>query len=280
MIYRIARNYQEYLEICKELHFSLVGGDETSHTKPLEDLLEWEEFFEANLPYDEENDVFLPLEEFDGDIGVKPEAHEYPVLVVHMFNSVVDFRNGNTDIRLFQWKSLDELTLKVDEEKLARNSTHALVVEGYQEPKEAFIPFEGNKDSSLLNEEYLELEKAFRSLFGSIRIEFKDELAEEEYYNLYHTLFRLNPFDFIPNKSVSYLVNVLDSVAIKVTVSHMTKDFGKTEKGLWIEGIVVNEKTTVDDIEHFYKLINFTGVVSRTSNDHPSNIEVLFTGVV
>ncbi|WP_442637821.1 hypothetical protein [Rossellomorea marisflavi] len=277
MIYRIARNYQEYLEICKELHFSLVGGDETSHTIPLEDLQEWEEFFEATLPYDEENDVFLPLEEFDGDIGIKPESHEYPVLVVHMFDSVEDFRNGNTDIRLFEWKPLDELTLKVDEEKLARNSTHALGVEGYQEPKEAFISFEVSDDSSLLKEEYLELEKAFRSLFGSIRIEFKDELAEEEYYNLYHTLFRLNPFDFIPNKSVSYLVNVLDSVAIKVTVSHRTKDFGKTEKGLWIEGIVVNEKTTVEDIEHFNKLIDFTGVISRTSNHHSSNKEELLT---
>lgn len=277
MIYRIARNYQEYLDICKELYTTPVGGDKTSHFIPFDDLQDWEQFFDVTLPYDEENDIYLPFADYTGEVGHKPEEAEYPVLVVHMFDVMEDFRNGDTIIRLFEWKSLDELTLKVDEEKLASLNHIEPIAEGYQEPEDSFIPFEKVTGLSNLNKDYADLEKLFRRLFGSVRLEFKNEEAEEEYHNLYHTLFRMNPFDFIPNKSVSYLVNVLDSVAIKVTVSHMTKDFGKTEKSLWIEGIVVNEKTTVDDIEHFYKLINFTGVVSRTQNHHPSNKEELLT---
>jgi hypothetical protein len=93
MTFKLARNYREYLNICKSVYL------DTDDDAPFSDLWKWENFFDAKIRYNEDTGEALEtIESFIGPIKNKPNHSEYPVIVAYMFDKSED-RQGKLQYR-------------------------------------------------------------------------------------------------------------------------------------------------------------------------------------
>lgn len=257
MEYRIARNYEEYLSICKDLLIESIGESDFGSYVPFDCYEEWESYFEAELPVNEEDEEYLPIEAFNGTIGYRPSENEYPVLIVENFSVHSDFRNGDITTRFFEWKPLRELSLKIDEEELERHTAEMESVEGESIPEEAFISF--RNDNNSLKMQYLPLVATLRKDIPVGLYEMYGKDAEDTVERFSHTLFSKGDVEFVKNKCIRHVVELIPCVSLVVTVSHKTMGLGKEKYQLVFEGIVIEEGTTKENIVHLCQLFKFTG---------------------
>lgn len=98
--YKVCRNYNEYLQLCKSLHNTIF------------DTEEWDDFFKAKLKINEEKDEYTEtVEEYNGILGYSPDEQEYSLLVTYRFDTGRD-RFGDITMQTWDWISLKELGLK------------------------------------------------------------------------------------------------------------------------------------------------------------------------
>lgn len=257
MEYRIARNYEECLSICKDLLIESIGESDFGSYVPFNCYEEWESYFEAELPVNEEDEEYLPIEEFKGTIGYRPNENEYPVLIVENFSVHSDFRNGDITTRFFDWKPLRELSLKIDEEELEGHTAEMESVEGESISEEAFISF--RNDNNSLKMQYLPLVATLRKDIPVGLYEMYGKDAEDIVERFSHTLFSKGDVEFVKNKSIRHIVELIPCVSLVVTVSHKTMGLGKEQYQLVFEGVVIEEGTTKENIVHLCQLFKFTG---------------------
>lgn len=110
--YRIANNLSEYMAICKSTYFEETKDDGYSmkKTAPLNNFDEWVDFFGAwELRHiDDDADVEQALRDFNGEIDLKPDKKEFPVLVAFNFNEGGD-RYGKVSSVVWDWTPLNDL---------------------------------------------------------------------------------------------------------------------------------------------------------------------------
>ncbi|AJD93244.1 hypothetical protein JMA_39260 (plasmid) [Jeotgalibacillus malaysiensis] len=260
MKYLVARNYEEYLAICKSFLLEAVGEDGSDTYVPFDSYEEWAEYFGAELPENEEGDEYLPIEDFAGELKMRPKENEYPVIVVHNFFKVEDIRNDKMPVQIFDWKSAGELTLKVDENVLG--VTKALSdfnpVTGEQTPIDRFISFE--TENPMLSSRYEDLEKRLHAKVDEPIIPVEGLDAELLLNRLASTFLQNGDVQLERDMRVRHLVSIIPNVCAVVTVSHKVLGLGKESKSVSFDGIVVNEKTTSENIDHFWKVFAITGL--------------------
>ncbi|MGN5650984.1 hypothetical protein [Bacillus sp. Brlt_9] len=116
--YKIANNYEEYLLLCIETFVKKTKTTAYSIEKKniFDTVDEWIQFFGAfelmNEKYDDIEDWEQELLLFEGDINLKPNKEEYPVLVAYNFSDDDD-RFGTVSNQLWDWKPLAALNLKI-----------------------------------------------------------------------------------------------------------------------------------------------------------------------
>ncbi|MGF7535253.1 hypothetical protein AAGG74_16490 [Bacillus mexicanus] len=108
--YRVAKNYNEYLEICKETFLGSEGNDSV-----FQEPDSWFDFFGIYQFRDEKYDDVDNWEDiisgFNGEMDLKPDEEEFPVLVTYCFDSGFD-RLGDMNIQMWDMISLKELNLR------------------------------------------------------------------------------------------------------------------------------------------------------------------------
>ena len=260
MKYLVARNYEEYLTICKSFLLEAVGEDGSDTYVPFDGYEEWAEYFGAELPENEEGDEYLPIEDFTGELQMRPKDAEYPVIVVHNFFMVEDIRNGKMPVQIFDWKSAGELTLMVDGDTLG--TTKALAefepVTGYQTPIDRFISF--GKENPMLSSRYEDLEKQLHAKVEEPVVPVEGLDVELLLSRLASTFLKNGDVQLERDLRVRHVVSIVPNVSAVVTVSHKVLGLGKESKSVIFDGIVVNEKTTPENIDHFWKMFAFTGL--------------------
>lgn len=258
MDYQVVRNYEEYLNACKSLLKDSVGEDDFGTFVPFDSYEDWEQYFGAKLPVNEAEDEYLPIEDYVGLLDYRPNESEYPIILFHNFAVKSDFRNGDISIRLLEWKSIAELSLKIDENVLRRHQEKEQMIVGEELDKTAFIPFEN--ENAELSKEYLPLAKTLNESIPKIncRIEGKDAVLALNYMG--STILRKGEIEFEKEKSVRHIIEILPSVDMVVTVSHKTQGLGKEMNSISFDGILVKNETVPDNITHFSKLFAFTGL--------------------
>ena len=115
MQFKTAKNYKEYLDICKTLHTEplMQKAWSTKYIPPFEDLQEWESFFNVELQCDEDTGEYLiNLKDFIGEVGLRPKESEYPILLVYSFDES-NSRYGKCSNQVWYWKSLSEIGLEI-----------------------------------------------------------------------------------------------------------------------------------------------------------------------
>lgn len=115
--YRTANNYNEYLKICAETFTNEVKGIPYSTKKQVafDSVDEWTDFFGIYEFRDEKYDDVENWEEivsnYSGDMDLKPDESEYPVLVTYQFEDHDD-RFGDVSNQLWDWISLKKINLQ------------------------------------------------------------------------------------------------------------------------------------------------------------------------
>ena len=109
LTYRVANNYEEYLEICKE---SFLG---TNNEEPVFfEVGEFLDFFGIyhyrDEKYDDIDDWQTEIKNYNGEMDIRPQEDEYPVMIVSHFDKEFD-RCGELTTQIWEWKSLNELGL-------------------------------------------------------------------------------------------------------------------------------------------------------------------------
>jgi len=259
MNYEVVRNYEEYLTACKNLLKDSVGEDDFGTFVPFDSYEDWEQYFGATLPVNEAEDEYLPIEDYVGLVEYRPDENEYPVILLHNFTIESDFRNGDISIRLLEWKSIADVSLKIDEDALRQNQEQAQVIVGEEQvEKTAFIPFEN--ENAELSKEYFPLAKTLKESVPELilRVDGKDAVLTLN--RIRSTILRKGDVDFEKEKTVRHVIEILPSIDMVVTVSHKSQGLGKELNSVSFDGIVVKPETKAENITHFSKLFTFTGL--------------------
>lgn len=113
MYYQVARNYDEYLQICKDTRYKKTA-ENCYGTKctPFSDTSKWEEFFDVELKANEHGVYLESVKEYSGDIPMKPKKSEYPVLVCYKFEKSFD-RWGDLSVQIWDWIPLKKLGVSI-----------------------------------------------------------------------------------------------------------------------------------------------------------------------